>query len=77
MGSLGLLLAWCYLVPQDGWELEVPAAWGPAPREQRLTMTLHHYVSLEQTQTCMPGERGLGWQRSCVTAVRAVTAAVL
>jgi hypothetical protein len=23
----------------------------------RLVMTLHHYVSLEQTQTCMPGER--------------------
>jgi hypothetical protein len=46
--SLGMLLAWCYLVPVGDWEEEAPAAWGPAPRRQRLVITPQHCEALSQ-----------------------------
>jgi hypothetical protein len=59
-GSLARLLAWCYLAPVGGWELQVPAAWGPAPMWPYLVATLHHVRSLQQAQCVahMPGEWG-------------------
>jgi hypothetical protein len=51
--SLGQLLAWCYLVPAGGWEVEVPAGWGAAPMHPSLVTTPHHLKSL---QLSMPGE---------------------
>jgi hypothetical protein len=53
--SLGLLLAWCYLVPVRGWEAVCPPEWGPVRNQVHLVMTVHHLISLEQQEICMPG----------------------
>jgi hypothetical protein len=54
--SLGLQLALCYLVPVEGWELEVPAAWGAAPKWQRVAITHQCYGALTRKQAHMPGQ---------------------
>jgi hypothetical protein len=55
-GSLGLLLAWCYLVPVENWEVEVPGGWGRCPRHPCLVTTLHHARPYAEKVSTHPGE---------------------
>jgi hypothetical protein len=64
LDSLGLLLAWCYLVPAGGWSAGLPPEWGPVPHQLHLVMTVHHFLSLERQEFCTPGGCCCGWPAS-------------